>query len=248
MSESFYPLRFGEDTHVCVSDDYELGYALSIPFAGFESCSVGNPLSTKTSSGELKMNFGLLDIDPSTWPHRCPTGYTQHLASLEQSCEINYCVKAGSLDEKGLPPVKLPPYRKYPSLNPNTYNVMSIVSARGNLWEKDNKTNEWRMVTVESNGLTPAAMDLQPAYYDLTNATSQEINTSGAHNSNHDGSSSTTAALIISTTALLGLLVAGLVFLLYKYKERRASNRKGYNNIEKTDATSSNELEPPADV
>ena len=244
----FYPLRFGEDTHVCVSDDYELGYALSIPFAGFESCSVGNPLSTKTSSGELKMNFGLLDIDPSTWPHRCPTGYTQHLASTEQSCEINYCVKAGSLDEKGLPPVKLPPYRKYPNLNPNTYNVMSIVSARGNLWEKDDKTNEWRMVTVESNGLTPAAMDLQPAYYDLSNATSQGKNTSGTHNSNHDGSWLTTATLIISTTALLGLLVAGLVFLLYKCKERRASNRKGYNNIEKTDGTNSNELEPPADV
>ena len=143
----FYPLRLGEDTHICVSDDYELGRALSIPFAGFESCSAGNPLATKSSSGELRMMLGLLEVDPSNWPHRCPIGYTQHLASMEQSCEINYCVKAGSLDEKGLPPIKLPPYQKYPRLKPDTYNVMSIVSAKGDMWVKDNKTQEWQIVT-----------------------------------------------------------------------------------------------------
>ena len=81
----FYPLRFKEDTHVCVSDDYELGYALSAPFAGFQSCTAGNPLATKSSSGGLKMWFGLLDVDPNMWPHRCPTGYTQHLASVERT-------------------------------------------------------------------------------------------------------------------------------------------------------------------
>ena len=247
----FYPLRFGEETHICVSDDYELGYPLSIPFAGFQSCSAGNPLATKSSTGELKMSFGMLEVDPSTWPRRCPTGYTQHLASMEQSCEINYCVKAGSLDEKGLPPVKLPPYRKYPNLNPNTYNVMSIVSAKGNLWEKDNKTNEWRMVTmVEREGLTPAAMDLQPGYYDITNATSSRVTSTGGNtdNSHHDSNSSTTAALIISTTALLGLVIAGVVFVVYKYKGRTIKRRGRYENIDKTDATNSNELEPPADV
>ena len=239
----FYPLRFGEDTQICVSDDYELGYALSIPFAGFDSCSAGNPLATKTSSGELKMSFGLLGVDPSTWPHRCPTGYTQHLASIEQSCEINYCVKAGSLDEKGLPPVKLPPYRKYPNLNPNTYNVMSVVSARGNLWEKDSTTNEWQMVTmVESEELSPAAMDLQSAYYNLTNASFRGTSTDDAHNSHHNDNS-TTAALIISTTALLGLLVAALVFLVYKFKGRR--HHGAYRDLD-TNTSNSNELQ--ADV
>ena len=247
----FYPLRFGEDTHICVSDDYELGYGLSIPFAGFESCSAGNPLATKSSSGELKMNLGVLKVDPSSWPHRCPTGYTQHLASMEQSCEINYCVKAGTLGENGLPPVKLPPYRKYPNLNPNLYNVMSIVSAKGNLWQKDNETNEWRMMTVvEREGLTPAAMDLQPAYYDITNAS--RVTSDTTNNSHHDGNSSTTAALIISTTALLGLLIAGVVFVVYKYKGRKPKTKhhSGYRDIGNTDATTdatiSNELQ--ADV
>ena len=247
----FYPLRFGEDTHVCVSDDYELGLALSIPFAGFHSCSAGNPLATKSSTGELRMNFGLLEVDPSIWPHRCPTGYTQHLARIEQSCEIHYCVKAGSLDEKGLPPVKLPPYQKYPKLNPYTHNVLSIVSAKGNLWEKDNKTNEWRMVTmVEREGLTstPAAMDLQPAYYNITNATSSQVTSNSHHddNSHHNDSSSITAALIISTTTLLGVLIAILVFVAYKCKGSKIKTKHHESYIEHTDATNSNE--PQADV
>ena len=244
----FYPLRLGEDANICVSDDYELGYAFSVPFAGFESCSAGNPLATKSSSGELRMRFGLLEVDPNSWPHRCPTGYAQHLASTEQSCEINYCVKAGSLDEKGLPPIKLPPYRKYPRLNPNTYNVMSIVSAKGNLWVKDNETKEWQMMTdVQSEGLTPAAMELQPGFYLTTNA-SQVTSDDDTNYSHHDGNSSATAALIISTTALLGLLIAGSVYIVYKYKGRKTKRHGGYENIEKTDATNSNQQEPPADV
>jgi hypothetical protein len=40
----YYPLRLGEHMHVCVSDDYELGYRFSVPFAGFFSCKAGNPL------------------------------------------------------------------------------------------------------------------------------------------------------------------------------------------------------------
>ena len=243
----FYPLKFGQDTSICVSDDYELGYALSIPFAGFESCSAGNPLATKSSSGELKMSFGLLEVDPNSWPHRCPVGYTQHLASKEQLCEINYCVKAGTLDEKGLPPpVRLPPFRKYPSLNPNTYNVMSIVSAKGNLWQKDNETNEWQMLTkVGEERLSLAAMELQQV---STNAS--QVTSDNTYNSHHDGNSSATAALIISTTALLGLLIAGLVYMVYKYKGRvhKARRHGSYENIEKNDATNSNEVEPPADA
>ena len=77
----YYPLRFGEDTHICVSDDDELGG--SVPFGGFESCSAGNILSTKSSSGELRMSFGKLEVDPNSWPHRYPTGYIQYVASME---------------------------------------------------------------------------------------------------------------------------------------------------------------------
>ena len=46
----FYPLRFGATMHVCVSDDYELGYQQSVPFGGFFSCHAGNPLAVQTST------------------------------------------------------------------------------------------------------------------------------------------------------------------------------------------------------
>ena len=46
----FYPLRFGATMHVCVSDDYELGYQQSVPFGGFFSCNLGNPLGVSKSA------------------------------------------------------------------------------------------------------------------------------------------------------------------------------------------------------
>ena len=238
----FYPLRFGEDTHVCVSDDYELGYALSAPFAGFESCTAGNPLATKSSGGGLKMQFGLLEVDPNAWPHRCPTGYTQHLASMEQSCEINYCVKAGTLDEKGLPSIKLPPYRKYPSINSNSYNVLSIMSPTGDMWKKDDSTNEWRIVKIA---------DMEKIYVPMTNmnGTSQTITnastiTSATHIHNKDDDSPITAALIISSTALLGLVIVVAVYGLYRCKGSKKSHNHAdsYQNI-----PASVQMEPTSD-
>ena len=46
----FYSLRFGATMHVCVSDDYELGYQQSVPFGGFFSCNAGNPLGVQKSA------------------------------------------------------------------------------------------------------------------------------------------------------------------------------------------------------
>ena len=46
----FYPLHFGATVQVCVSDDYELGFQRSVPFAGFFSCKAGNPLAAKKTS------------------------------------------------------------------------------------------------------------------------------------------------------------------------------------------------------
>ena len=107
----FYPLKFGQDTKICVSRDYELGLALSTPFGGFESCHAGNPLAM--SSGFKGLDF--LKFEPSDWPHRCPGGYTPHLAGIEKSCEINYCVKAGSLNVPSLAPIMRPPFQAAPT-------------------------------------------------------------------------------------------------------------------------------------
>ena len=90
-------------------------------------------------------------------------------------------------------------------------------------------------------------MELQPGLYPTTNA-SKVTNDDDTNDSHHDSNSSATAPLIISTTALLGLLIAGSVYIVYKYKGHKTKRRGNYENIENTDATNSNQLEPPADV
>jgi len=104
----YYPLNFGQDIKICVSRNYEQGFSFSIPFGGFESCHAGNPLAVSSSSKGS-------EFEPNDWLHRCPSGYSPHLANIEQSCEINYCIKAGSLNQLSLAPVMRPPFQAAPT-------------------------------------------------------------------------------------------------------------------------------------
>ena len=47
----FNAQRFGpEGMFICISDDYEMGLKYSVPFAGFFSCSAGNPLASNKNN------------------------------------------------------------------------------------------------------------------------------------------------------------------------------------------------------
>ena len=66
---------------------------------------------------------------PNGWPKACPQGYTQHLAVVDDTCEINYCVKANSLSALGgLTPVRLPPFRSKPKRNMNITVPLIIIN------------------------------------------------------------------------------------------------------------------------
>nr|UZP48208.1 macrophage-expressed protein 1 [Charonia tritonis] len=138
---TFFPLSFGAaaDLHICISDDYEFGSEYHLPFAGFISCQAGNPLAvardgssnkgpnqvksagakskseSKSSKvhGNLKMFF---KDQADDWPKRCPDGYSHHLATVNQGCEISYCVRTGSMNGPVLPPIKRPPFMPAPAL------------------------------------------------------------------------------------------------------------------------------------
>ena len=105
----YYDVQILQDLHVCISTDYELGYKYSIPFGGFFSCNHGNPLYTR-----LKRVFNTFSSKgkqvTDQYVRGCPNGYTQHSASIDQECLINYCVKAGSFSVHGYLPVIMPPY------------------------------------------------------------------------------------------------------------------------------------------
>lgn len=136
----FYPLHMGEDIEVCVSNDYERGFAHAIDFAGFYSCSVGNPLAISGPSTE----------NQARWTHACPHGYAQHLVTVEDGCEINFCMNAGIFKTKTLTPAKLPPFRKHPKFKYNVTDALYIYGVYGNVWVKTDE-GVWDKVNPDTS-------------------------------------------------------------------------------------------------
>ena len=129
--EHYIRLRLGTDITVCVTNDYELGGASSLPFAGFHSCLTGNPLAAERNG---------------TSPKRCPCGYSQHFADMIGNCQVNYCVRNGRLKIKQLPEAILPPFKRKPVENQWSTDTKSVQTVDGELWVRLNGTKKWRQV------------------------------------------------------------------------------------------------------
>jgi len=107
-----------QDLHVCIGVDYELGRKYSVEFGGFFSCQFGNPLYTrlKRKVNLFQSNGNIGSSNVNDYEHACPGGYTQHPATIDQDCLVNYCVQADSFSEHGEMPVVLPPFRSFHNL------------------------------------------------------------------------------------------------------------------------------------
>ncbi|XP_033638875.1 macrophage-expressed gene 1 protein-like [Asterias rubens] len=169
----FYPLHLLSDLTVCVSDDYELGAQYALPFAGFYSCKSGNPLMVQRSSGTpsesrpggtLSLARFMEQSGPTSWPHGCPKGYSQHLALVDNGCEIDYCIKSGALTAPRLPPVNRPPFMTFPDMiYPERDSIQ--LKADGSMWNlmangtdiegHGHKVNPW---TSSSSSLSAGAV------------------------------------------------------------------------------------------
>lgn len=90
-------MLIASNIRVCISDDYELGTKSSVPFGGFYSCQNGNPLV----NGKFQKS--------------CPKDFSNHLALIENDCEIQYCVRTGQLSDLKFPTVQLPPFSNIPA-------------------------------------------------------------------------------------------------------------------------------------
>ena len=160
----FYSQLFGASMHICISDDYELASRYSVGFGGFFSCSSGNPLSlaikgssslqelmsfsAASSSVPTPVNVFLYQEGPKKWPKTCPHGFSQHLAGIENNCELMYCVQAKAFSVQGLPPIRRPPFVDPPGLSKNTTVPLVIVNSdRGTVYFQDMKTSSWLMAT-----------------------------------------------------------------------------------------------------
>ncbi|XP_030874621.1 macrophage-expressed gene 1 protein [Leptonychotes weddellii] len=132
----YFPLRLFENLKVCASQDYELGYRFSVPFGGFFSCAVGNPLVNSAIANDLGA--------PSL--KKCPGGFSQHLALISDGCQVSYCVKAGLFTGGALPPARLPPYTRPPLMSQAATNTVIVTNSEtSSSWIKDSQTHQWRL-------------------------------------------------------------------------------------------------------
>ncbi|XP_054419642.1 macrophage-expressed gene 1 protein [Pteronotus mesoamericanus] len=132
----YFPLRLFESLKVCASQDYELGYRFSVPFGGFFSCAVGNPLVDSAISRDLGA--------PAL--KKCPGGFSQHLALISDGCQVSYCVKSGLFTGGALPPARLPPYTRPPIMSQAATNTVIVTNTEtSSSWIKDSQTNQWRL-------------------------------------------------------------------------------------------------------
>ncbi|KAI4564646.1 hypothetical protein MJT46_010444 [Ovis ammon polii x Ovis aries] len=132
----YFQLRLFENLKVCASQDYELGYRFSVPFGGFFSCVVGNPLVDSAASKDMGA--------PSL--KKCPGGFSQHLALISDGCQVSYCVKAGLFTGGSLPAVRLPPYTRPPLMSQAATNTVLVTNPEtASSWIKDPQTHQWRL-------------------------------------------------------------------------------------------------------
>lgn len=137
--QKFVPLSILDGLYVCVSNDYETGFDYSLPFAGFFSCTAGNPLALKESASMLKNNTlnttsSIFQQGVEAYPHKCPIGYSQQLALVTDDCSINYCVKTGASSPKRLPLIQRPPFIDAPRSVDSLMDSDVIIDDSGEIW------------------------------------------------------------------------------------------------------------------
>ncbi|KAL4224797.1 membrane-attack complex / perforin [Mactra antiquata] len=219
----YYPLKlFGMTDYlvICVSDDYELGYRYSLPFAGFFSCNSGNPLALKErmdllqKSGKKSMlQSYMVSSGVETYPKSCPEGYSQHLAINDNSCSIHFCVKVGSLTPHGLPAVKRPPFMNAPRDGPANIEYDSyVLSGNGQLWTSKDQASEAVPKYMAKHG-----MKIPSAY--TTTATYQS---SGSYSNSLSGG----VIAGIAVTATLVCVIVGALITIKIRKRRRTPYRE----------------------
>jgi len=221
----FYPVPLGGHAQVCISDDYEMGYKSSVQFAGFFSCSAGNPLALGQSTGSSRSKRDTLfeyetRVDSFMarqghshagyhGPKECPQGYTIHLVIVDNECQINYCVKTGAFQEK-MSSFKRPPFNPRPAVNPESTEAMAVVGVNGKVWYKNTSANTWVLDPYADEG----------TLFKVKDDDEEEGATISA---------GATAVISICTSLVIGAVILGALFV---YRRRKKRLRRRPQNID----------------
>ncbi|KAK7484142.1 hypothetical protein BaRGS_00024631 [Batillaria attramentaria] len=96
----------------------------------------------------------------------CADGYSQHLAIVDQGCEINYCTQTPKLHPPKLPSVKRPPFTLEPAAFAPPKDNMVIFDRVSRTWHRDEKAVEYMaMIGLEPSVEGFAAYNMSVAEY-----------------------------------------------------------------------------------
>ena len=130
----FIPQKFLSDgLTICVSKNYEMAAAHSVPFGGLISCESANPLAGNQ--------------------RRCPAGFSQHLATVSDGCEVLYCVQSGLFTGGQLQPIHLPPFTRPPligRMGMSRSSMVVVMSEGGQSWVREEQNKKWTPVRSEN--------------------------------------------------------------------------------------------------
>ena len=205
----FYPLYILSGLVVCASDEYEKGLKYSLSFAGFFSCITGNPFSlerpfsVKSSDEQHSMMAYMINQGSFSWPRKCPDGFSEHLAIVDNTCQVYYCIKTGALSHQGLPKIKLPPFTELPQDFYNVKEADYVFSDDGTVWTSQEKAGK-----LGINGYSDTTTNGDKGHGDYSNS----------------GSLSVTATVLIT----MGSTLAAVVIVTVSYtvwKKRNARYR-----------------------
>jgi hypothetical protein len=219
----FYPLHFGEDINVCVSNDIE-GTTYELPFGGFQSCATGNPLATSAAQ-----------FQQGNYPHHCPVGHNQFLVTVDQGCVINFCSKIEALLKYTPRPPIIPPYRVKAPMTVNVTDVLVIVGPHGTIWAKGDDGKWSRYKTEERMDGYQFIQSYMLPSTPASNLTDPIISTtppalhSSPHDNDGDFSTPQIVGVVIGTafsTAILIAFVAVVICGVSKFNKKRKAQKK----------------------
>lgn len=195
----FYPLNFGSNLKVCVSNDAN-GIPFQLPFGGFKSCQNGNALAATYSQ-----------FMQGIYPDMCPLHFSQFLATVDDGCSVNYCSSIQSMmRERPRPPI-IPPYRIQEELTVNMTETLALQGPYGQLYVKQSDGN-WVPYTTGNYG---SGLDYLEA---------QNVNPITGHTESRLSTivQFVIAILVIIVIAVIVVVITVVVIcVVYKYRKRR---------------------------
>ena len=236
----FFPLRFLDEAHICVSND-ERGLPYQLPFGGLYSCNHGNGLAAATA----------IQFEKQEYPKVCPIHYDQLLATVDENCQINYCTSMKDILDYGPVPPKLPPYIKKPVKLSNATDILMVVrGANGRTWVKDGDGNwaehknttatDYYQMFVDELCFEESSMDyattMNPtvsATYTMAIAASPSSTPLPADPNSYAGGISTSSIVGIVLGSILGSVIISSIITFVAFGINfRMKKRSGYGSLE----------------